>query len=383
MTKSILLLAGFGLICLPGGAPAQDRPTNQDGSIVKKEIGFPFETYDQWIEARKRQFSFDEAEFRSEYPPERFAEFKTEFGIPFDTYEEWIQVLRERFRNAEFSEIGFGEKYPPEVFQKYKAGVEYQSIRYMSDGLEIAGYILRPKNTEGQVFPVIIYNRGGNREVGRIEFEALYSLFDLVLRGYVVVASQYRGCCGGEGRDEFGGEDVNDVLNLFPLIDALPYADPTRVGMYGWSRGGMMTYLVMARTDRLAAAVIAAGPTDLPSSTARRPEVDSLFSELVPDYGPKKEEQLRLRSALFWPDQLHKSTKLLLLQGSADWRNDPTDVLRMAQSLFETKHPFRLVFYEDGDHGLTRYEAEVRTLVSDWFDRYVRDCGLKPKPGPE
>lgn len=43
--------------------------------------------------------------------------------------------------------------------------------------------------------------------MGRLEFETLHSLFDLVLHGYVLVASQYRGCCGGEGRDEFGGAD--------------------------------------------------------------------------------------------------------------------------------------------------------------------------------
>jgi len=214
--------------------------------------------------------------------------------------------------------------------------------------------------------------------VGRIEFETLYSLFDMVLHGYVVVASQYRGCCGGKGRDEFGGADLNDVLNLFPLIDSLPFADPSRIGMFGWSRGGMMTYLAMANTERIAGAVIAAGPTDLPSSLDRRPDADPLFSELIPDYESDRKGQLRLRSALYWPDKLHKDTPLLLLQGSADRRNDPLDVLRMAQRLYENDHPFRLMFYEDGDHGLTQYESNVRKLILEWFDFYVRDGGSPP-----
>ena len=41
----------------------------------------------------------------------------------------------------------------------------------------------------------------------------------------MVVASQYRGNAGGEGKEEFGGKDVNDVLNLLPLLESLPKAD--------------------------------------------------------------------------------------------------------------------------------------------------------------
>jgi len=50
--------------------------------------------------------------------------------------------------------------------------------------------------------------------------------------GYVVAASQYRGNAGGQGKEEFGGADVDDVLNLIPLLESLPQADTTRIGMY-------------------------------------------------------------------------------------------------------------------------------------------------------
>jgi acetyl esterase/lipase len=343
MIRGPLLFAVFGLASFVGESPDQEQSTHQNGTILETASGFQFATYEEWIETRGKQFTFNEAEFRKEYPPERFSEYKAELGVPFGTYDEWIQVLKMRFRASEFSEKTFREKYPPEEFQRYKEGIDVQAIRYMSDSLAIPGYLLRPRRSEAETLPVIIYNRGGNREVGRIEFETLYSLFDMVLHGYIVVASQYRGCCGGKGRDEFGGADLNDVLNLFPLIDSLPFADASRIGMFGWSRGGMMTY-----------------------------------SELIPGYESDKEGTLRPRSALYWPDKLHKDTPLLLLQGSADRRNDPLDVLRMAQRLYENDHPFRLVFYEDGDHGLTQYESDVRKSILDWFDLYVRDSGSPP-----
>ncbi len=68
---------------------------------------------------------------------------------------------------------------------------------------------------------------------------------------------------GGEGREEFGGADVDDVLNLIPLLGSFPQADTSRIGMYGRSRGGMMTYIALTKTDRIAAAIVDAGEANL------------------------------------------------------------------------------------------------------------------------
>ena len=73
-----------------------------------------------------------------------------------------------------------------------------------------------------------------------------------------MIGSQYRGNMGGEGKEEFGGSDVNDVLNLVPALSHVEKADTTRMGMYGWSRGGMMTYLALTKTNRMRAAIITA-----------------------------------------------------------------------------------------------------------------------------
>jgi len=47
----------------------------------------------------------------------------------------------------------------------------------------------------------------------------------------------------------------------------------------------------------------------------------------------------------------------------------------MAAASYEAKHPFRFVFFENGDHGLAQHEPEVHDLVIKWFDEYVRDHG--------
>lgn len=257
-----------------------------------------------------------------------------------------------------------------------------QRITYLSDGLRVHGYLAEPSS--GDDLPAIIYNRGGNRDFGALgDFSAIVLLGALARHGYVVVASQYRGNAGGDGREEFGGADVNDVLNLIPLLERHPRVDDSRIGMYGWSRGGMMTYLALTRTDRILAAVVGAGLSDAVDMVARRPEMeDSVMAQLVPNWSTQRDIALNARSAVRWADHLHKGTPILLLHGSSDWRVHPIQALDMGRALYEVRHPFRLVFFEGDDHSLSGNRGEVDRLVIDWFDRYVRDKAPIPNLEP-
>jgi dipeptidyl aminopeptidase/acylaminoacyl peptidase len=68
---------------------------------------------------------------------------------------------------------------------------------------------------------------------------------------------------GGEGHDEFGGDDLNDITNLIPLADEIPQADNNTWGIEGWSRGGMMTYLTLTRNSLFKAAIVTGGIANL------------------------------------------------------------------------------------------------------------------------
>ncbi|MEP6713809.1 MAG: hypothetical protein ABJA37_15390, partial [Ferruginibacter sp.] len=90
-----------------------------------------------------------------------------------------------------------------------------QKITYLSDGLKISGYVAKPKDINKK-YPCLIYCRGGNRDFGSLtSFEQFY-IQRMAAWGYIVIASQYRGGPDSEGKDEFGGADINDVLNLLP-----------------------------------------------------------------------------------------------------------------------------------------------------------------------
>ena len=88
---------------------------------------------------------------------------------------------------------------------------------------------------EGRRYPVIIYNRGGLQDIGKIDVPNILDFYARAANGFVVLASQYRGNDGGEGVEQFGGAEVGDVVTLVSLASSLPYADPKNIFFYGLS----------------------------------------------------------------------------------------------------------------------------------------------------
>lgn len=355
----------------------------KNGHLLETENGFSTNTYEEWLdrESDRRisdRWKWDEARVRSQFPPEKFEEFKNTLPAKVSSYEEFLALMKRHFEEMRKEirgkkpeiEAELRRACSPQAFREFKDHVDVQRISYASDGLRIQGFILIPRPLPAGRLPVVIYNHGGNPRIAIIDDVKLMSLTWLVRAGYAVVASQYRGCGGSEGSDELGGADVADVLNLIPLIESLPYADAARIGMFGWSRGGMMTYLTLSKSTRIAAAVVGAGPTDFFEENKRRPENEPLLQKHVPDYAANRETSLKARSARFWPEKLCRTTPILLLQGADDQSCVPRSALEMALLLEQSGHPFRLLFFESGGHGLQEHFEEVKRQVLSWFNKY-------------
>jgi len=197
-------------------------------------------------------------------PPATFAQVEKENG----------RLLEEaRFELPTFEQVPdrFKQLYGRDAIERVRNSpdLELFKIKYMSDGLKISGFIYKPKDVSGKKLPAVIWNRGGAGDdtiITAANYLHFYEMHRLASEGFVVLASQYRGYDGGEGRDEVGGADTNDVLNLFPLARALGYVDMERVFMFGFSRGAQMTLQAIRR----GAPVRAAGERELAVRNYRR-----------------------------------------------------------------------------------------------------------------
>ena len=244
--------------------------------------------------------------------------------------------------------------------------LELLKIRYASDGLRVAGFLYKPRRTDGRRLPVVIYNRGSigpGSEIGPLNFNYLYEMHRLASEGFVVLASQYRGYDGAGGRDEAAGADTNDVLNIVALARSLPYADADRMFMWGFSRGGIMTFQAMRRGVALRAAAVVGAPTDY-FEFGRLPGRERFFRERFPDYDRRKEEHLLNRSAIRWTEKIN--APLLILHGGAD-NLPPAQSLALAAKLGEQGKVYELVVYAKDNHPTAlNFEDRVRRTV-DWF----------------
>ncbi len=253
--------------------------------------------------------------------------------------------------------------------------IELFGITYMSDGLKIKGFLLQP--SKNGKFPCIIYNRGGSLEHGSlthyVSSVGIGELARLAKAGFVVVASQYRGNGGSEGKEEYGGADINDVANLFALLKNNPKADVGRLGMFGWSRGGMTTFLTLKNKKLPIKAVAVGGSSvNLVRSIKDRPTLDEWWSAFIPEYNTqKKQEVLEKRSVIFWVDKLPKNIPLLVLHGTADKGSSPEENLKFVAKLQSNDIPYRYVMYENGNHGLSDHRDEVFQQVVSWFRKYL------------
>ncbi len=249
-----------------------------------------------------------------------------------------------------------------------------EKITHLSDGLKIKGFLAYPNDTS-QVYPCVIWCRGGYGDAGATDdFNAVGIFGQLASWGYVVFATQYRGNAGGEGVDEFGGSDLNDILNLIPLAKELPFADETTWGIEGWSRGGMMTYFVLTKTDIFKAAIVVAGIADVKRNAKNSVFMKKFYSRKMSELKVENiEEFLKERTALRVAEKISKATPMLLLHGTKDNRVSPKDSLDMAYKLLEAGNPFRLVVFEDDDHFLKKNRDEVNRLRKYWFDKYLKE----------
>jgi dipeptidyl aminopeptidase/acylaminoacyl peptidase len=243
--------------------------------------------------------------------------------------------------------------------------LNFYAIKYQSDSVRVPGLIIEPK--QAGTYPVVIFNRGGNRDYSQLTIGALLvATSKLAAEGYVIMGSNYR------KEDEFGGAEVNDVLNLLQTANYVEKADTSRIGMFGWSRGGMMTYLALQKSDRIKTAIVGNGVADLFASAKDRPEMEKkVYAECIPNYWKNREAELRKRSALYWAHELNKTSSLLILSGTEDKRVNPEQAERMAAKLQELNYTFEHKKYKT-NHFFTGKRKELNEVVIDWFNTHLR-----------
>ncbi len=247
---------------------------------------------------------------------------------------------------------------------------EMERLKYKSDGLQVVTYLYKPKETQNKKYPTIIFNRGGYIR-GNMGYELAPFFHRLASAGFVVIAPLYRASDETEGKDEVGGADMDDLMNIFPLTKSLDFIDANNLFMYGESRGGMMTFQALRNGFPVNAAATFGGFTDFEALINENPKLyEPLIKAIWTDFETKKAEIIKTRSAVSWADKIN--TPILLMHGGADKSVDPIQTLNFAQLLQKSGKSYELMIYNGDNHTLTGNQKDRDARAIAWFKKHIK-----------
>lgn len=247
-------------------------------------------------------------------------------------------------------------------------GLEVLRIVYLSGSLKVTGIAVLPKDWRDGNHPIMLYNRGGSGEYGKLTvLSVLRSMAPFAKKGMLVFASNYRGNDGGEGHDEFGGRDVDDVGALLDIARSHSGYDGKNSYILGHSRGCMMTHMTIRNNPDITAAIALAGVSDIHQVVKESPDIEkTAFKRFAPEESRK--QAFEKRSVIRWLDEFH--TPLLLLHGDADDVVSVNHSINLAKALSEQGKLHDLHIYERGNHSLHRYWDDVLARSHAWMEQH-------------
>ncbi len=260
-------------------------------------------------------------------------------------------------------------------------GIEFGSVSMASfpseDGTEIHGFIYLPPGHDPRApQPTTLMLHGGPAS----QFDYSWDSEPLwqVAAGYVVLAPNPRGSTGRgdafamQGHSRWGDLDVDDVLAAVDDAVAKGIADPDRLGVGGWSYGGMLTNYVIASDTRFKAAVSGASISNIFTGFGH----DEYIREYIAEIGTPWEnfEGWMAISYPFFQNQ-RIVTPTLFIVGEEDVNVPTIASEQMYQALRHRGIDTRLVIYPGEYHGISRpsFQLDRMQRWNAWLDKYLRD----------
>ncbi len=254
------------------------------------------------------------------------------------------------------------------MFSALRVGTTEDVSFKNKDGLTVGALLVKPADFQaGRTYPLLLRIHGGPNGQDQHAFAFERELF--AANGYLVLAVNYRGS-SGRGQDwkraifaDWGNKEVQDLLAGVDHVIGMGIVDTTRMGIGGWSYGGILTDYTIATTTRFKVATSGAGSALQTTMYGSDQYIYQYESELgAPWKNPKLWEKL---SYPFWHADRIK-TPTLFLGGEKDFNVPISGGEQMYQALLSLGVPSQMVVYPGQFHGITR-----PSFVKDRYDRYL------------
>ena len=365
-----------------------DTKTN---SILTKELDRNASS-PQWSDDGQNIYFVIEDNMKSQLAKYSLKEKKIEKIIPSNYYiAEWAKNYV--VRNGKIGLILSNTNSPDEVFfydennlsQQSNHNSELLSSRQIletetisftaADGEELFGMMIKPNNFDpSKQYPLIIRMHGGPVSQYGLYFNYDWQLF--AANGYVVMAINPRGS-SGRGLNfqkmifaDWGNVDADDISQLADYAISLGYVDENRLGLGGWSYGGMLTNYVIAKDPRFKAATSGAGISNILSGFGD----DQYIRDYIAEIGtPWDNTETWLKVSHPFLNANNIVTPTLFLVGEKDYNVPLIGSEQMYQALRHLNIPTELIVYPGEYHSFSTpsYNKDVLERYLAWYDKYL------------
>ena len=250
------------------------------------------------------------------------------------------------------------------------------------DGNDAHGLLTMPVGyVAGTKVPMILFIHGGPTAQDQHGFDVSRQMF--AAHGYAVLHVNYRGSTGrGQAYSmainaDWGDKEVIDLLAVTDAAVATGKIDADKMGVGGWSYGGILTDYTIASTDRFKAASSGAGMGNLLGFYG----IDQYILQYQDELGaPWKNLDLYVKLSYPFLHADRIKTPTLFMGGDKDFNVPVEGGEQMYQALRAVGTPSELIVYPGQFHGFTRpsFIKERYEAWFGWYDKWVR--GIAPKP---
>ena len=249
-----------------------------------------------------------------------------------------------------------------------------------ADGTPIHGLIVKPPGFEpGRKYPTVLYIHGGPnlQDDHSLAFDGYqFKRQLLAASGFVVLGVNYRGSSGkGDAFSrailaDWGHKEVEDLMAGVDSLVQQGIADPDRLGIGGWSYGGMLTDYTIASNTRFAAALSGAG-TGNPLGMYAGDQYYIQYNKELGDPWHNPDLYIKLGYPLLHADRIHTPT--LFMGGDKDFNVPILGGEQMYLALRTLGVPAQLIVYPGQYHTLTRpsFLKDRAERMAAWYTQYL------------
>jgi dipeptidyl aminopeptidase/acylaminoacyl peptidase len=243
------------------------------------------------------------------------------------------------------------------------------------DGTVVNSILVKPATFDpSRKYPLLLRIHGGPN--GQDQYSFNYEREVFAANGFAVLAVNYRGS-NGRGNAfqkaifaDWGGLEVVDLLGAMDAVQKLPWVDSNRLGIGGWSYGGILTNYTIAQDTRFKAAISGAGSSNQISMYGSDMYITQYEQELGP---PWKNQDLWIKISypFFKADRI--KTPTLFVVGEKDFNVPLAGSEQMYQALRSLGVDTQLIIYPNQFHGITvpTYRIDRMQRYLDWYSRYL------------